>query len=94
MVWTRVLQIWKLRTSNQLSGPPFPRSGRAKPLYGNYLQQKYDRPDDVEPPFGRGSKRVKNFSEILKKLIAQLSVRTALDYRPDGTYVLSSQTLI
>jgi len=26
----------------------------------------------------------KNFSEILGQLIAQLSVRTAHDYRPDG----------
>jgi hypothetical protein len=36
----------------------------------------------------------KNFSEILRQLIAQLSVRTAHDYRPDGAQFLSSQTVI
>jgi hypothetical protein len=36
----------------------------------------------------------KNFSEILEQLIAQLSVRTAHDYRPDSAQFLSSQTLI
>jgi hypothetical protein len=35
----------------------------------------------------------KNFSEILGQLIAQLSVRTAHDYHPDGVEFLSSQTL-
>jgi hypothetical protein len=35
-------------------------------------------------PSGRGSKIGKNFSEILRKSIAQLSVRTALDHHPDG----------
>jgi len=87
-------QIWKLRASNQSSGRPFSWSGRTKPLYGNYLQRKWDHPDDMAPPFGRGSKIGKNFSEILGKSIAQLSIRTALDYRSDSAYVLSSQTLI
>jgi hypothetical protein len=36
----------------------------------------------------------KNFSKIFGKPIAQLSVRTAYDYHPNGAYVLSSQTLI
>jgi hypothetical protein len=36
----------------------------------------------------------KNFSEIFGKPIAQLSVRTPYDHRPDVAYVLSSQTLI
>jgi hypothetical protein len=58
------------------------------------LQQKCNRLNDRAPPSGRGSKIGKNFSEILGKLIAQLSVQVALDYRPDRTYVLSSQTLI
>jgi hypothetical protein len=34
-----------------------PWSGRSKPLYGNYLLQKCDRPDGRAPPFGRGSKQ-------------------------------------
>jgi hypothetical protein len=87
-------QIWKLRTSNQPSGRPFPWFGSTKPLYGNCLQQKCDHPDDKAPLSGRSSKIGKNFSDILGKLIAQLSVLTVLDYRPDGAYVLSSQTLI
>jgi hypothetical protein len=61
-----------------------PWSGRAKPLSGNYLQRTCNRPNDRAPPFGRGSETGKNFSEILGQLIAQLSVRTAHDYRPDG----------
>jgi hypothetical protein len=38
----------------------------------------------MAPPSGRGSKTGKNFNEILKKSIAQLSVWTGLDYRPDS----------
>jgi len=60
-----------------------PCSGRVKPLYGNYLQRKCDRLDNRAPPSGRGSKTGKNFSEIIGQLIAQLSVRTAHDYRSD-----------
>jgi hypothetical protein len=65
---------------NQSSGRPFPQSRRAKPLDGNYLQRKYDRPEDRAPPSGCGSETGKNFSEILEKSIAQLFVRTAHDY--------------
>jgi hypothetical protein len=60
MVQTRVRQIWKLRASNQLSRRPFPRSRRAKPLYGNYLQQKCDRQEDRASPSRRGSKTGKS----------------------------------
>jgi hypothetical protein len=49
---------------------------------------------DRATPSGRGSKIGKNFSEILGKSIAQLSIWMAFDYRPDDAYVLSSQTLI
>jgi hypothetical protein len=35
-------------------------------------------------PSGRGSKTGKNFSEILRQLIVQLSVPKAHDYRLDG----------
>jgi hypothetical protein len=94
MVGTREHQIWKLRASNQPFGRPFHWSGRVKPLYRNCLQWKYDGPDDREPPSGRGSETGKNFNEILGKSIAQLSIQTAHDYRLNGAYVLSSQTLI
>jgi hypothetical protein len=85
MVWMRKHQIWKLRASDQPSRRPSSWSGCAKPLYGNYLQQMYDRPDDRTTPSGRGSQTGKIFSEIFGILVAQLSVRMAYDYRPDGT---------
>jgi hypothetical protein len=43
-----------------------------------------DSSDDRATPFGRGSQTGKNFSEILGQLTAQLSVRAAHDYHPDG----------
>jgi hypothetical protein len=84
LVQTRVHQIWKLSASNQSSGRSSPWSGRAKPLYGNYLQWTCDCPDIRALPLGRGSKTGKNFSKILGQLIAQLSIQTAHDYHPDG----------
>jgi hypothetical protein len=84
MVQTRVHQIWKVRASNQPSGRSSRLSGRVKPLFGNYLQQKCDRPDNRAALSEHGSKAGKNFSEILRQLISQLSVRTAHDYCPDG----------
>jgi hypothetical protein len=83
MVWTRVYQIWKLRASDQPSGRQFPRSGCAMPLYGNCLQRTCDCPDDKASPSGRGSQTGKIFSEIFGISVAQLSVRTAYDHRPD-----------
>jgi hypothetical protein len=94
VVRTHMYPIWKLRASNQFSERPFPQSRRTKPLYGNYLQRKCDRSDDRASPSERGSETGKNFSEILRQLIAQLSVRTAHVYRLDGAQFLSSQTLI
>jgi hypothetical protein len=71
MVRKREHQIWKFHASDQPSERPSSWSGRAKPLYGNYLQRTCDRPEDRAPPSG------KNFSEILGQLITQLSVRMA-----------------
>jgi hypothetical protein len=85
MVWMRMHQIWKLCASNQPSRRSSPWSGRAKPLYGNYLQWKCDRLDDRAPLSGHGSETGRNFNEILEKSIAQLSVRMARDYRSDDT---------
>jgi hypothetical protein len=84
MVRTCVYQIWKLRASDQPSGRPSSWSGRAKPLYGNYLQQTCDRPNDKATFSGRGSQTGKIFSEIFGISVAQLSVRTDSDHRPDG----------
>jgi hypothetical protein len=83
MVRKRMHQIWKLLASDQPSGRPFPRSGRVKPLYGNYLQRTCDCPDDSASLFGRGPQTGKIFSEIFRISVAQLSVRTAYDHRPD-----------
>jgi len=76
MVRTRVHHIWKLHASDQPSGRPFPWPGRAKPgmeitCSGSATVRKW-------------LKTGKNFSEIFGKPIAQLSVRTAYDYRPDN----------
>jgi hypothetical protein len=52
-------------------------SGRAKALYGNYLQRTCDRPN-VALKQERFSVKISKFS------VAQLSVRTAHVHRPDG----------
>jgi hypothetical protein len=78
-----VHQIWKLRASDQPSGRSFPRSGRAKPLYGNYLQWTCDRPDDSATPSKCGSQTGKIFKEIFIISVVQLSVQTAYDHRSD-----------
>lgn len=59
-------QIWKLSASDQLSGQPFPWSGRVKPLYGNLLQWKCNRSDDRAPPSGRGSKQERILAKFWK----------------------------
>jgi len=61
-----------------------PRSGRAKALYGNYLQRTCDRPDDNVSPSGRDSQTGKIFSENLKN-----SGRTVV--RRDGSSSPSGQ---
>jgi hypothetical protein len=66
MVRTRAPQIWKLRVEDQPSGRPSPWSGRAKALYGNYLQWTCDRPDDSVTPSGHDSQTGKIFCENLK----------------------------
>jgi hypothetical protein len=48
------------------------------------LQRTYDRPDDRASLSGRGSETGKNFSEILRQLIVQLSVQTAHEYPLGG----------
>jgi hypothetical protein len=63
MVRTRAPQIWKLHVEDQPSGQLSPWSGRAKALYGNYLQRTCDRPDDSASPLGRGSQIGKIFIE-------------------------------
>jgi hypothetical protein len=62
---------------NRLDDHP-PWSGRAKALYGNYLQRTFDRLDDSASPFGRGSQTGKIFSEDLEN-----SGRTVV--RPDSS---------
>jgi hypothetical protein len=64
-VRTREHQIWKLRASEQQYGRPSSWSGRAKPLYGNYLQRTCDRSYDSAPPSGHSSQTGKIFSEIV-----------------------------
>jgi hypothetical protein len=71
MVRMRAPQIWKLRVEDQ-------PSGRAKALYGNYLQWTCDRPDDSVSPYGHGSQTGKIFSENLRN-----SGRTVVC--PDGS---------
>jgi hypothetical protein len=43
-----------------------------------------DRPNDTARPSERGSQTGKIFSEIFGISVAQLSVRTTYDHRPDG----------
>jgi hypothetical protein len=85
MVRTREHQILKLCALDQPSKRQSSQSERAKPLYGNYLQLTCDRPDDRATPSGRDSQTGKIFNEIFGTSDAQLSVRTAYDYHPDGT---------
>jgi hypothetical protein len=66
MVRTRVHQIWKVHASNQPSRQPSSCSGRAKPWYGNYLQRKCDRPDDMASLFGRNSKQERISAKFLE----------------------------
>jgi hypothetical protein len=63
--------------SDQPSGLPSSRSGRAKPLYGNYLQRTCDRSD-------AGLKQERSSAKFLKFSVTQLSERKAYDHRPDG----------
>jgi hypothetical protein len=44
-----------------------------------------DSPEDRATPSGRGSQTGKIFREIFRILIAQLSVQTAYDHRPDSS---------
>jgi hypothetical protein len=69
---------------DQPSRRPSSWSGRAKPLYGNYLQRTCDRPDDNATPSERASQTGKIFSKIFGISVAQLSIWTAYDHRPDG----------
>jgi hypothetical protein len=71
MVRMHALQMWKLRVEDQ-------SSGRAKALYGNYLQRACDRPDNSVSPSGRDSQTGKIFSENLEN-----SGRTVV--RQDGS---------
>jgi hypothetical protein len=48
----------------------------ASPYYGNYLQQKYNRPDARATPFGRDPHIVLRKARYGKP-VAQLSIRTA-----------------
>jgi hypothetical protein len=86
MVRTRTKQIWKLHVEDQPSGRPSPLVRMREALYGNYLQQTCDRPDDSASPSGRGSQTGKIFSENLKN-----SARTVVC--PDGSCPLSRRHL-
>jgi hypothetical protein len=66
--------IWKLRAPVQPSGHQPSRSGRSKPYYGNYVQQKCNRPDARATLSGRGLV-MEAFSDTLERRL-QLTVRT------------------
>jgi hypothetical protein len=74
---------------NRPDGHP-PWSGRAKALYENYLQRTCDRPDDSTSSSERGSQTGKIFSENLKILVVQLSIRTAHVHCPDDARIYQS----
>jgi len=77
----------------QTSGRQSSWFGRAKPLYGNYLQRTFNRPDNRETPSGCGSQTGKIFSEILRISVAQLSIRMAYDHRLDGAQFYQARRL-
>jgi hypothetical protein len=74
MVRTMKHHIWKLRALVQPSGHQPSRSGRSKPYYGNYVQQKCNCPDARATQSGRGLV-MEAFSATLERRL-QLTVRT------------------
>jgi len=91
MVRTRVQQIRKLCASDRPSDRQSPWSGREKPLYGNFLRQTYDRPDDSSSLSGRDSQTGKIFNEIFGISVAQLSVWMAYVHCPDGAQLYQAR---
>jgi hypothetical protein len=90
MVQIRVQQIWKLGVEDQPSGRPSQMVRTREALYGNYLQRTCDRPNDSASLSRCSSQTGKIFSENLKILVAQLSVRMAHVHRQDGARIYQS----